>query len=524
MSPIRSAILASAALVLMMSPAVANEPRLPIVLAQADTAAAQTPLAQAEAAVEAARADLRNAMSGNGNVREARRELRRALQHLQELQDNPAAAAAAPAAQEAETPVVTEAPAPVEPETPPVAETPAAPAETPAVAETPAQPLPPLDQIEITPEGQIVAPETQTAQPETPAVPEVAPEATPPAAQPGTQTAEEPDRRRGRGRGDDAPPVQTAEPETPAEPETAATPDGEPVAVQTEDDGRVILRDGSGRLQVRSDDSGRLGGEAGARRRVDRGNDGTTTATITRPDGTEVVTVRDEDGEIVQRYRKRPNGEIDILIGEDPRTAGRDRRDGRRPRDRERDGLFSDFLASLPQIRITIPQEEYVVESESASRQQLERALTAPPVEEVERTYTLGEVRTSGRLRNKLRRIDVDTITFEFGSANIPDDQIARMQQIGNALSSVISRDPDEVFLLEGHTDAVGTDLANLALSDRRAESVAYVLSTYFGIPPENLVTQGYGEYYLKVPTAEAERENRRVTLRRITPLLRGGS
>jgi outer membrane protein OmpA-like peptidoglycan-associated protein len=33
-------------------------------------------------------------------------------------------------------------------------------------------------------------------------------------------------------------------------------------------------------------------------------------------------------------------------------------------------------------------------------------------------------------------------------------------------------------------------------------------------------VTQGYGEQYLKVPTEEPERENRRVTVRRITPLV----
>ncbi len=60
----------------------------------------------------------------------------------------------------------------------------------------------------------------------------------------------------------------------------------------------------------------------------------------------------------------------------------------------------------------------------------------------------------------------------------------------------------------------------NLSLSDRRAEAVANVLTDHYGIPPENLVTQGYGESYLKVRTERAERANRRVTVRRITPLL----
>jgi OOP family OmpA-OmpF porin len=62
----------------------------------------------------------------------------------------------------------------------------------------------------------------------------------------------------------------------------------------------------------------------------------------------------------------------------------------------------------------------------------------------------------------------------------------------------------------------------NLSLSDRRAESAALALSQQFGVPAENLSTQGYGKQYLKIPTDGPERANRRVTVRRITPLLTG--
>ena len=88
------------------------------------------------------------------------------------------------------------------------------------------------------------------------------------------------------------------------------------------------------------------------------------------------------------------------------------------------------------------------------------------------------------------------------------------------AVQRILKRNPDEVFLIEGHTDAVGSDIDNLSLSDRRAESVAIILSDTFRVPPENLTTQGYGEQYLKVPTEGPSRENRRVAVRRITPLL----
>ena len=71
-------------------------------------------------------------------------------------------------------------------------------------------------------------------------------------------------------------------------------------------------------------------------------------------------------------------------------------------------------------------------------------------------------------------------------------------------MKQATAQNPREVFLIEGHTDAVGADDDNLSLSDRRAESVAVALSEQFGVPAENLTTQGYGEQYLKVPSAGA--------------------
>ena len=88
----------------------------------------------------------------------------------------------------------------------------------------------------------------------------------------------------------------------------------------------------------------------------------------------------------------------------------------------------------------------------------------------------------------------------------------------------MIDENPSEVFLIEGHTDAVGPAAYNLALSDRRAESVALALTEYFDVPPENMVVQGYGESNLRVPTSEAEQRNRRAAVRRITPLLSSAS
>src|SRR4029077_4805161 len=92
----------------------------------------------------------------------------------------------------------------------------------------------------------------------------------------------------------------------------------------------------------------------------------------------------------------------------------------------------------------------------------------------------------------------INTITFETGSWEIPPDQAGRLQAIGDGLSRAIQANPREVFLIEGHTDAVGNEVDNLSLSDRRAESAATLLTQQFNVPAENLTSQGYGEQYLK--------------------------
>ncbi|MFY8151120.1 MAG: hypothetical protein ACOVOI_03425, partial [Hyphomicrobiales bacterium] len=61
----------------------------------------------------------------------------------------------------------------------------------------------------------------------------------------------------------------------------------------------------------------------------------------------------------------------------------------------------------------------------------------------------------------------------------------------------------------------------NLALSRKRAEAVKEALLEYYVIDEKNLATVGLGERYLKIPTPDPEEENRRVTIRRITDLVR---
>jgi outer membrane protein OmpA-like peptidoglycan-associated protein len=117
-------------------------------------------------------------------------------------------------------------------------------------------------------------------------------------------------------------------------------------------------------------------------------------------------------------------------------------------------------------------------------------------------------------------RIDLNTVTFDTGSWELVPEQVDKLAPVADGIKRAIEQNPQEVFLIEGHTDAVGDENDNLSLSDRRAEAVAIALTEQFQVPTENLTTQGYGEQNLKVPTQGPEEANRRVSVRRITPLL----
>lgn len=273
-----------------------------------------------------------------------------------------------------------------------------------------------------------------------------------------------------------------------------------------EEQDRIIVREGD-RYIIRHDETDRFqrayrGAEI---RRERRGQNDVTI--VRRQDGIEIITIRDVSGQLVRRVRREPSGRQIVLI--ENVVPGR------------RNRTIVEETVRLAPPRVTIPREKYVVEVERASQEDLYEAFTAPPVERIDRTYTLDQVRQSPDLRERVRRVDVDTITFEFGSWELSEEQARALTGIGQALRRAIERNPAEVFLIEGHTDAVGSDIDNLTLSDRRAETVATILTEMFDVPAENLTTQGYGEQYLKIDTQEPERENRRVTIRRITPLLR---
>ncbi len=273
---------------------------------------------------------------------------------------------------------------------------------------------------------------------------------------------------------------------------------------------RVIVREKE-RLIIRHNETDRF--RYGARN-IHLERRGTENYTIVeRPDGSRIITVQRGDGRLIRRIRRYPDGREVIIIDDRWQPAGGVGVPG---------VAAGTYFVDLPPPQVRIPRDRYILETEGATSRQIYEILMAPPIERLARPYSLEEIRYNAPLRARMPSVDINTITFDKGSWEVRPEYMHALEAIAEGIKRAVELNPREVFLIEGHTDAVGNDVDNLSLSDRRAEAVAVILTDQFHVPPENLVTQGYGEQHLKVPTDGPERANRRVTARRITPLLVG--
>ncbi len=275
---------------------------------------------------------------------------------------------------------------------------------------------------------------------------------------------------------------------------------------------RTIIKQDS-RVIIRADESQRFQRYSTSARPF-RKPDGTMETVFVRSDGTRVISIADSSGRILRRVRRLPGGREIVLFDDRPFYKRGSFITGAGI------AIGVGALLALSRPTVSIARERYIVDYGRASDDEIYEAFSAPPISRLERRYTMDEIRYNPPLREYMRRVDLDEITFDTGSSTLSPDQYGKLERLARIIMRVLERDPAEVFMIEGHTDAPGEPEDNLSLSDRRAEAIADILSSEFGVPPENLVTQGYGEQELKIETRDSERQNRRVTMRRIGPLL----
>jgi peptidoglycan-associated lipoprotein len=106
----------------------------------------------------------------------------------------------------------------------------------------------------------------------------------------------------------------------------------------------------------------------------------------------------------------------------------------------------------------------------------------------------------------------VHDIHFDYDKSDLRPSEQPIVQQDAAALKQIFSMDPNFAVTVEGHCDERGSAEYNLALGDRRADSIKNALIS-MGVPASNLKTISYGKErpLCTDPTEECYARNRRV-------------
>ncbi len=105
------------------------------------------------------------------------------------------------------------------------------------------------------------------------------------------------------------------------------------------------------------------------------------------------------------------------------------------------------------------------------------------------------------------------TILFDTNKANIKKASFSLLTEITTVINECHSKIPDSRIAVSGHTDSRGSDAYNLALSQRRADSVkTYLINA--GVDASIITSTGYGETQAIASndTPEGRAKNRRIT------------
>ncbi len=107
-------------------------------------------------------------------------------------------------------------------------------------------------------------------------------------------------------------------------------------------------------------------------------------------------------------------------------------------------------------------------------------------------------------------RLD-SSVLFDFAKAVLRPEAREELQRV----LDLLAEHPGARMVIEGHTDHVGSDASNQALSERRAEAVKVFLAATGSTDASKITTRGHGERRPMATneTDEGRQENRRVEI-----------
>ncbi len=167
-------------------------------------------------------------------------------------------------------------------------------------------------------------------------------------------------------------------------------------------------------------------------------------------------------------------------------------------------GLVALELTQGNDYEISGTKEGYNTQSVKITASEIESREAATPIDVV--------VAKEGMLENTAVGQEIKmTIGYEVGKSPVKAASVPELDK----LVEMLQENPELKVALEAHSDARGADEANMALSQRRAESAfAYLVSK--GIDKHRMTAKGFGETKLKIVNATTEAEhaqNRRLTV-----------
>ncbi len=139
-------------------------------------------------------------------------------------------------------------------------------------------------------------------------------------------------------------------------------------------------------------------------------------------------------------------------------------------------GLFRIPIPDGTNFGLTVEREGYLFYSQNFTQSELK------PQQKIYKEIALQSTRVGsvGILKN---------IFFDTNQSTIKAESLIELNQI----YALLKAHPNVVIRINGHTDDVGDDTYNQALSEKRAEAVAHYLLN-FGIAPHRLSSKGFGE------------------------------
>lgn len=177
-------------------------------------------------------------------------------------------------------------------------------------------------------------------------------------------------------------------------------------------------------------------------------------------------------------------------------------------------GQIAEMEKLLEQKEAELMKKDEVIDEMASTRRSIEDSLKDQIASKQIRLETL---------EGKLKITFVDKILFNSGSAQI--NQAGQQSLL--SLAGILKQEPDQLIVVEGHTDNVGVGKSlqniyptNWELSTARATAVVRFLQDEAEINPERLSAAGYS-YYKPIANNESDEgraQNRRIEIILVPP------